>query len=176
MLVANHRMAQADILVIGSDGNASRRIPLSDDQDPVSLVAIGDKIVVPDVTRFSLTALDHGGNRLGDFGDAQFVAELARVREQAKWFDRAPWMLGGILVLCLGAGIALGVRSGEIGTSRGVPWRSSMRARQRCRQVNRRSRHRTDCRMRHRPMRRAFSKCCLRCAGASQPVWPRRWR
>ena len=114
VLVANQKMAEADILVLGADGKPARLIALADDQDPVSLVAVGDRIVVPDVSAFSLTALDRNGNRVGEFGDRAFRDELAAAKDRAEWIRRAPWILGGVLVLCLGAAIAIGVRSGEL--------------------------------------------------------------
>ena len=123
VLVANYRMAMADLLVIGADGKPTRRIALGDDQDPVSLVAAADKIIVPDLTAFSLTALDQQGNVLGPFGDDAFRAEMAAAKERAQWGHRAPLLLAVLLGVCLVAGLVLSIRSGALGAVRGNPWR-----------------------------------------------------
>jgi hypothetical protein len=122
VLVAAPNMRDADVLLMDSMLRPERVFPLSPDQDPNAVALLGQQLLLPDMTRFTIHRMDLDGRLLEPFGDAPFRAELDSARASYEWARRLPTLLIASIGVLLALGLWLAWKAGELRQLRGKRW------------------------------------------------------
>ena len=108
MLAMRYGQADGDILVFDADHKPVRRAALRGDADPLIVEPLGDALLVGDFSPPRLYRVDAQGQRLDDFGDTAFRADLLPLQAQAG--HASLWMrasaIGAVVTFVLGALLA----------------------------------------------------------------------
>jgi hypothetical protein len=89
VLVAANGMKDADLLLFDPRGKPFTRAELGADSDPFDIVPWRDRLWVADATRYRFDAVNFDASVAAPLEDADFIAELAREREEPQlWKER----------------------------------------------------------------------------------------
>lgn len=122
VLVADSSMRGADLLLMDSQLRPERVLPLSPDQDPNAIAMVGQELLLPDMTQFTVHRVDLDGRVLEPFGDAPFRGELASARSSYEWGRRLPSFLLGSIGVLMALGLWLAWKAGELRQLGGKRW------------------------------------------------------
>lgn len=122
VLVADSSMRGADLLLMDSQLRPERVLPLSPDQDPNAIAMVGQELLLPDMTQFTVHRVDLDGRVLEPFGDAAFRGELASARSSYEWGRRLPSFLLGSIGVLMALGLWLAWKAGELRQLGGKRW------------------------------------------------------
>jgi hypothetical protein len=120
VVIGDERLQYADVIVFDDSGRPLRRLDLPDDASPVALEIVGERVLAPDPVNLSVEAFTLGGESVGQFGDAAFREELARVRARKSMYQRLRhgcWAALGAFLLALVA-----IRLGAIRSTKRRTW------------------------------------------------------
>jgi len=124
VLVADSSMRGADLLLMDSQLRPERVLPLSPDQDPNAIAMVGQELLLPDMTQFTVHRVDLDGRVLEPFGDAPFRGELASARSSYEWGRRLPSFLLGSIGVLMALGLWLAWKAGELRQLGGKRWQA----------------------------------------------------
>lgn len=120
VVLANNEYQSGEVVVLRADGRSRVAVDLGDDPDPLSLVILGDRVLVLDPTGVSVRSIAPDGVPGPDFGDAAFRSALAATATKRMVYGsvrrHARWVLVGLLI----AAIALYLRHRRLKAAAGA--------------------------------------------------------
>lgn len=101
---ASGNMAYGDVMVYEADGRPRTRLKLPANADPLSLLALKDRVLVADPVNFDVNAFDLQGQPMRRFGDDEFFRAMEALQRDKKRYDSiSNWSMLALLAL---AGLA----------------------------------------------------------------------
>jgi hypothetical protein len=120
VVIADNRLQFADIVVFDGEGRPLRRLNLPDGASPTALEIVGEHVLAPDPVNLRVHTFTLAGEAAGDFGDAAFRSELARVRHLKSVYKNLRHGAWAVLLALLLALVA--VRLGALPRTRRRGW------------------------------------------------------
>jgi hypothetical protein len=120
VVIGDSRLQFADVVVFDDAGTALRRLNLPEGASPTALEIVGERVLAPDPVNLRVHALTLAGDTAGDFGDAAFRSELARVRHLKSIYKNLRHGAWAVLLALLLALVA--VRLGALPRTRRRGW------------------------------------------------------
>jgi hypothetical protein len=102
---ANSDMSYGDVMLYELDGRARTKVALPVNADPLSLLALKDRVLVADPQNFQINAFDLQGQPLRRFGDDAFFQEMDELRQAKNRYDTIS--SGALVVLLALLGVAI---------------------------------------------------------------------
>lgn len=89
IVIAQEGMRHADVAMFDANGQPLGYVALEGDADPVSMVSVGDRVLIADTEHFRIRQADMQGSPLPDFGPAAFRQDLAELARNADFWRGA---------------------------------------------------------------------------------------
>lgn len=101
---ASEGMADGDVMVYETDGRLKAKLDLPSHADPLSLLALKDRVLVADPKNFVINAFDLQGQPMRRFGDDEFFQAMDALQRDKKRYDSIS--TGALAALLALAGLA----------------------------------------------------------------------
>jgi len=84
---AGNDMRNGDLVIYDNEGTVIKRVDLPDDADPMSLLALQDKVLVTDPSLMRIYTIGLDGRLLDDFGSTTFKLDASALLRNKRWHE-----------------------------------------------------------------------------------------